>query len=72
VARALIQLARATGDRSRDVPEELRDQVLAWLAPLPQAQRWRESLLNPESQHQREEQEWVFGEALPAGLLLAA
>lgn len=72
VARALIQLARATGDRSRDVPADVRQQVLDWLAPLPNAQRLRESLLNPESQHQREEQEWIFGEALPAGLVLSS
>lgn len=70
-ARALIQLARATGDRGRDVPAEVREEVLAWLAPLPNAQRLRESLLDLESQRQREEQEWVFGEALPAGLILS-
>jgi hypothetical protein len=71
VARALIQLARVTGDRGRDVPAELREQVLAWLAQAPHAQRLQEVLLNPESHHQREEQEWVFGEALPAGLVLS-
>jgi hypothetical protein len=72
VARALIQLARATGDRSLDAPEELRNQVLAWLAPLSNARRLRELLLDPESHHQQEEQEWLFGEALPAGLRLAS
>jgi hypothetical protein len=72
VARALIHLGRVTGDRSRDVPADLREQVLAWLASLPHAQRLQELLLDPESHRQREEQAWVFGEALPAGLVLSS
>jgi hypothetical protein len=71
IARGLIQLARTTGDRSRDVPEETRAAVLAWLAPLPNAAHLRELLLNPDSQQQQEDQDWRFGEALPAGVGLA-
>jgi hypothetical protein len=70
VGRALVQLARFTGDRARDVPEELRSQVLDWLAQLPNGGRLQELLLNPESEERPEEQEWLFGEALPAGLVL--
>lgn len=29
LAHALVHLARTTGDRARDVPEEIRDAVLA-------------------------------------------
>ena len=72
VAHAVVHLARYTGDRARDVPEEVREQVLQWFAGLPRAERYRDLLLNPESNLQKEEQAWVFGEALPAGLVLAA
>ncbi len=72
LAHTLVHLARTTGDRARDVPEETRDLVLAWLASLPRADHYRELLLDPESHLRPDEQAWVFGEALPAGLILAA
>jgi molecular chaperone DnaK (HSP70) len=71
VARALIGLAQVTGDRSRDLPDEVRAPLLEWLAALPQAERLRQLLLDPASQESSEEQDWRFGEALPAGLVLA-
>ncbi len=72
MAHALIHLACYTGDRARDVSEEMREQVLQWLLTLLRAERYRELLLDPASDLQREEQAWIFGEALPAGLVLAA
>jgi hypothetical protein len=72
MARALIHLAQYTGDRGRDVPAEIREELLVWLAPLPQAQHLRDLLLDPTSQQLREEQDWLFGEALPAGLVLSS
>ena len=71
IARVLVHLAQYTGDRARDVPEETRKQVLRWLEALARADHYRDLLLNPESNQAQEEQAWVFGEALPAGLVLA-
>ena len=70
MAHALVQLARHTGDRERDVPEKDRQQVAEWLSQLPQPDRLLELLLNPESIWEEQEQAWVFGETLPAGLKL--
>lgn len=70
VARVVVHLAGYTGDRGRDVPEGLRARVAAWLAPLKNAEHLRTLLLDPESSRSAEEQAWVFGEALPAGLVL--
>jgi molecular chaperone DnaK (HSP70) len=71
MAHALVQLARTTGDRERDVPDDLRRRAAEWLAGLPQPERFLELLTNPESSLQGEEQDWVFGEALPSGLVLS-
>ncbi len=70
-AHALVQLARLTGDRSRDIPEKIQRQVSAWLEEVPQGERFQDLLTRPESSRQREEQEWAFGESLPAGLTLS-
>jgi molecular chaperone DnaK (HSP70) len=66
---AVMELARRTHDRHRDLPETLRAGVTAWLqqcdAPLHLVELVRDggSLAN-------EEQDQVFGEALPKGLRL--
>jgi len=70
LAHSLVLLTRQTGDRTRDVSEELRAKVAAWFAPLPSAQKFEELLTNPESAMASEEQAWMFGEALPSGLIL--
>lgn len=67
----LVQLARFTGDRGRDVPEEDRNKVLAWLEETAQPEHLRELLMNRESVLTRQDQDWMFGETLPAGLALA-
>jgi len=72
VAHALVLLAEYTGDRTRDVGESTREQVEVWLGQLQNADRFRDLLLNPNSDFRREEQDWIFGEALPAGLVLAS
>jgi hypothetical protein len=71
VGRVLVHLANRTGDRGRDVPEEVRTQVAAWLAPLKNSDHLQELLADADSGRSEEEQAWVFGEALPAGLVLA-
>jgi len=70
-AHALVQLARLTGDRVRDVSEKDRRRVTEWLEQVPQKERFLDLLTRPESGWQREEQDWVFGESLPTGLSLA-
>ncbi len=71
IGRVLVHLANRTGDRGRDLPEEVRAQVAAWLAPLKNADHLRELLADADSQQSAEEQAWIFGEALPTGLVLA-
>ena len=70
VARSLVQLAMRTGDRERDVDEEARQRVSAWLEGVPRPERFQELLKNEEGTFGRQEQEWMFGETLPSGLVL--
>jgi len=71
LARSFIQLARLTGDRERDVPREKREDLLGWLKQLPQGDRLAEALTRPETLLQSQDRDWVFGESLPAGLVLS-
>ncbi len=70
VAYCLVLLARYTGDRARDVSEEARERVAVWLAQLTDAERFQELLTNSESSLYQQEQDWILGESLPAGLVL--
>jgi molecular chaperone DnaK (HSP70) len=68
-AFAVAQIARATGDRARDLPEDLRLQIAGQLQATHAAPGWaamvREvTMLDEADQHR------VFGEALPPGLVL--
>ncbi|MFQ5584079.1 MAG: Hsp70 family protein [Calditrichia bacterium] len=69
-AHTLVQLSRLTGDRTRDIPEELRNAVAERLKQLQKSDYFIELLLNPESASRKEEQDWAFGESLPAGLVV--
>ena len=71
-AQALVLLARATGDRVRDLPAAQQEAVAAWLERLPRAERWLQLLRDPASSWRQEEQEWIFGESLPSGLVLTS
>ncbi|MGS1023570.1 Hsp70 family protein [Burkholderia glumae] len=66
---AAAQIARMTGDRSRDLPDQVRDAVLRRLAAAHAAPSWlamvREVVTLDSADTGR-----VFGEALPAGLTL--
>jgi len=70
VAQALVLMARLTGDRSRDVPEAWRNRIARWLLRLPDGKSLRDRLLDADSAVTREEQEWMFGEALPVGFIV--
>ena len=71
LGQALVQLARYTGDRERDLPLEDRNRLSQWLGQLPQGGRLREVLSDPEISLQMEEQQQIFGESLPPGLILS-
>ncbi len=68
-AFAVAQIARATGDRARDLPEVLRLQIAEQLQAAHAAPGWaamvREVTVLDEADQRR-----VFGEALPPGLVL--
>ena len=68
-AFAVAQIARATGDRARDLPDDLRLQIAEQLQAAHAAPSWaamvREVRVLDEADQQR-----VFGEALPPGLVL--
>ncbi|QDU27576.1 Chaperone protein DnaK [Anatilimnocola aggregata] len=66
---AVVQLARKTGDRYRDIPELIRDRVLAWLEQQNAAAHILE-LVRAGGQLDVEEQSRAFGESLPKGLRL--
>jgi hypothetical protein len=71
VGQMLVHLARLTGDRGRDVPEEDRKKVSAWLENLPRPGTYQDFLMNRELTLTRQEQDWMFGESLPMGLSLS-
>lgn len=64
---AVMQMARRTDDRYRDVPDKLRDRVLGWLERHDAPGHFVE-LVAQGGQLDTEEQGLVFGEALPRGL----
>ena len=70
-AFASAHLARMTGDRSRDLPDALRERVIARLEAYHAAPSWvamvREAVALDEAAERH-----VFGEALPPGLKLIA
>lgn len=70
-ANALVQLARMTGDRERDLPREDRERLARRIEELPHGARLIEVLTHPETTLMGREQEWIFGESLPSGLIIS-
>lgn len=64
---AVMQLARKTGDRYRDIDEGTRDHVLKWMDRVQSPKNLRR-LVRDVGTLETEEQSLVFGESLPAGL----
>lgn len=64
---AVVQLARRTDDRYRDLDDSLRERVLAWLAAR-SAPEALIRLVRKASRLEQDEAARVFGEALPKGL----
>jgi hypothetical protein len=69
LAAALAQLARKTGDRTRDVSQAVQSRVLAWMTSHPDLTGQRRYLEEVVPIAQQEEQA-LFGESLPVGLIL--
>ncbi len=70
VMAAVIQMARKTGDRVRDLPADLLDQISAWLnlhdASL-ESQKYLQQVIPLASKEKTD----LFGESLPMGLVMS-
>ena len=69
VAAAVVQLARRTGDRTRELPPETLAAVCRWLAAMDASSR-QLKMVEEVVDLAPPEQGAVFGEALPVGLVL--
>ena len=68
---ALINVARLTGDRTRDLPQALREQIAQVAQELDASEEVLKPLFEPVPFQERERAQ-LFGESLPIGLKLAA
>lgn len=68
-AATLMQLARRTDDRHRDLSDDLRDRVVAWLGAQDAPPHFAQ-LVQTWDKLDEEETGFVFGETLPSGLRL--
>ncbi len=66
---AAVQIARMTGDRTRDLPDDLRAQVLAQLRAAAAPRRWI-ALVEQAQAMDAEDQKRSLGDSLPPGLVL--
>ncbi len=67
---AVAQLARLSGDRARDLGEQLRARAAAALEEARAPAEWARGIREARALGEKDEQR-VFGEALPLGLHLA-
>jgi hypothetical protein len=67
---AIAQLARRSGDRARDLDEDLRARAAAALEEARAPAEWARGIREVRALGEKDEQR-VFGEALPLGLHLA-
>jgi hypothetical protein len=71
LAHPLVQLARLTGDRRRDLPRADLERLSTWLDKVPRSTHYTTMLTRPSSTLSSQDQDLVFGESLPSGLLLS-
>ncbi len=71
LGNALAQLARKTGDRTRDLDQRAIDRLLAWMSQYTELEEQNRYLLEvvPIA---RQEERTLYGESLPVGLVLRA
>jgi len=75
VGIALAQMARKTGDRARDLEPETIEKIMAWMTADPRSKDMfaaYRSYLQKVVPLARQEESSIFGETLPAGLVLHA
>jgi hypothetical protein len=70
-ALAAAELARASGDRARDLDEGVRRRLAERLKNAPDGERLARVVLEPTARQEREER-LAFGDSLPSGLRLVA
>jgi molecular chaperone DnaK (HSP70) len=70
-ALAAAEMARASGDRARDLDEALRRRLAERLKSAPDGERLARVVLEPTAREAREER-LAFGDSLPSGLRLVA
>ena len=68
---AIMQMARRTDDRYRELSEKARAAAIGWLAAHDAPQHFIQ-LVRETGQLDTEEQSVIFGESLPKGLILSA
>lgn len=66
---AAVQMARMTGDRARDLPDEVRAQVLEKMRSSGAPERWI-AMVEQVVEMQAEDQKRSLGDSLPPGLVL--
>ena len=72
LAHVMVQMARTTGDRVRDLPPADRERLHDWLDKMPHPDRFRDVLSRPDTALLKQEEDWIFGESLPPGLILSS
>jgi hypothetical protein len=70
-AFSLLQLARLTGDRYRDIGAAMRERVLGWLDRHVAPEHYRQ-LVAEGGELEEDEAGLMFGESLPPGLRLTS
>jgi molecular chaperone DnaK (HSP70) len=73
VIAAVAQMARKTGDRTRDLEPAMIDRSLQWMTDQPNQEKWVQNhirYLQDVISMAGPEQNSIFGEALPAGIVL--
>ncbi|MEJ5300105.1 MAG: Hsp70 family protein [Thermodesulforhabdaceae bacterium] len=66
----LLSLVRETGDRARDVPEDVRERTYKVVLKVLSEQKIRSFTEKVGSSWGRQAQEWAFGETLPPGIVI--
>ncbi len=70
VISAIVSMARLTGDRYRDIPEEHLSEIITWLNMLGAKEEQLLPLKEVKTSLEKHEKVEIFGESLPEGLVL--
>jgi len=69
VAAALAQMGRRTGDRMRDIDPSLADRIAEWMSQN-EASASQIRMLQDVVSLEKQEENAIFGESLPSGIVL--